>query len=205
MANLSMTGFRPYLNVGGETTQIMRRRIASNNGTAIFLGDCMKQTAAGVWGLATAGAGLSGVSTGASYFDATINGRREAPYLPASTTYTATTFDDYGNTDQSFVYITSDPVSTRFIGQYSASTPATSDLTKNANIVASAGSTVTGNSGHAIDQTSINTTLTLDLHIVDILHNVSNDPTATSAKAIVQINNGLVPPFGTAAPGSVGV
>src|SRR5712672_107622 len=99
MASVSMTGFRPYLTVGGETVQVMRRRIASGNGTAIFLHDCMKQTAAGVWGLATAYAGLSGVSTGASYFDAAINGRREAPYLAALTTYSATAFDDYGNTD----------------------------------------------------------------------------------------------------------
>src|SRR5712691_10292729 len=109
MANVSQTGFRPHLTVGGETVQVMRRRIASGNGTAIFLHDCMKQTAAGLWGLATAGAGLSGVSTGASYFDAAINGRREAPYVPPSTSYSATAFDDHGETDQSFVYITSDP------------------------------------------------------------------------------------------------
>lgn len=203
--NASISGFRPLMNVGSTSTQSIRRRVASNNGTAIFMGDALKRTAAGVWGLATANAGLSGVSLGASYWDATINGRRDNPYLPVSTTYSSTSFDDYGNTDESFVYVTADPVSTRFLLQYSTSTPALTDLTKNANFVANAGSTTTGQSGHQLDQTTIQTTLTLDLTIVDLWHNVLNDPTGTKPSVVVQINDGLVPPFGTAAPGSVGV
>lgn len=203
--NRSQTGFRPLANAGSTTTQLMRRRVASNNGTAIFLGDCLKYTAAGVMGLATANAGVSAVSQGASYWDATINGRRENTYLPASTTYSASVFDDYGNTDESFVYATVDPVNTRFVVQYSASTPALTDLTKNANFVANAGSTATGLSGHVLDQSTINTTLTQDFRIQDIWHNVLNDPTGTTPAVIVQINDGLVPPFGTSAPGSVGV
>lgn len=196
MANLSLTGFRPWMNVGGVATQAIRRRVASNNGTAIFLGDCVKQSGAGVWGLATAGAGVGGVSQGASFFDATINGRRENTHLPASTTYSATVFDDYGNTDMSFIYVTADAVGDRFIAQYSASTVALADITKNANLLASAGSTVTGLSGHVIDQTSLNTTAALDFHLVDVWHNVLNDPAAASADVVVQINVAKLPPFG---------
>lgn len=203
--NTSLTGFHPYGNYGATSTQLTRRRVASNNGTAIFRGDCMKRTAAGVWGLATAGAGVAGVSQGASYWDSTINGRRENPYLPASTTYSSTAFDDYGNTDESFVYVTADPVNTRFQAQYSASTPALTDMTKNANFVAGAGSTTTGISGHALDQTTLATTAALDFNIVDYKHNVLSDPAgaAATAKVIVMINLGVIPPFNVA--GTLGV
>jgi len=203
----SFTGFHPWGNSGATSTQLVRRRVASNNGTAIFLGDCLVYTAAGVIGLATAGSGVTSVSQGADYFDSTINGRRRNPYLPASTTYSAAVFDDYGNTDESYVDMVADPVNVRFQAQYSASTPALTDLTKNANFVAgSGGSTTTGVSSHAIDQTTIATTLTLDFRIQDLKRNVLNDPTqAALAKVIVQINNGRVPPFGTSAPGSVGI
>lgn len=202
----SLTGFWPFMNVANTSVQNMRRRVASNNGTAIFWGDCAKRTAAGVWGLTTAGGGVSGVCQGASYFDSAINGRRENPYLPASTTYSATVFDDYGNTDESFIYVTSDPLNDRFQCQYSASTVALTDITKNANFVANAGSTVTGISGHALDQSTLATTQTLDFNIDDIKHNVLADPTQTAlGKVIVRINAGLVPPFSTTNPGTVGV
>jgi hypothetical protein len=202
--NLSRTGFHPLGNAGSTSTQQTRRRVASNNSTAIFRGDCMKYTAAGVIGLATAGAGVTHVSQGASYWDSTINGRRENPYLPASTTYTSTAFDDHGETDESFVYVQLDPVNTRFVAQYSASTPALTDLTKNANFAAGAGgSTTTGNSTHALDQTTLATTANLDFRIDDLFRNVLSDPTQASAKVIVQINTGLVPPFNSA--GTLGV
>src|SRR4051812_26928863 len=202
----SLTGFWPFMNVASTSVQNMRRRVASNNGTAIFWGDCIKRTAAGVYGLATAGGGVTGVAQGASYFDSTINGRRENPYLPVSTTYSAAVFDDYGNTDESFIYLTSDPLNDRFQAQYSASTVALTDITKNANFVAGAGSTVTGISGHAIDQTTVATTQAQDFNIDDIKHNVLADPTQTAlGKVIVRINLGLVPPFSTTNPGTVGI
>lgn len=205
MANISETGLRPYANVASTATQTGRRRIASNNGTAIFRFDCMKVTAAGVWGLATAGGGVSGVACGAEYFDTTINGRRSNPFLPAATTYTGTTFDDHGDNDQSFVFVTLDPLNDRFVGQLSASTPALTDVTKNVNIVASAGSTVNGMSGHTLDQTTIATTLNQDFRIQDWLRKVTNDPATTNFKYIVQIDLGLMPPFSSTNPGTVGV
>jgi hypothetical protein len=206
MPNASFTGFWPYGNAGSTSTQLMRRRAASNNGTAFFFGDCSVYTAAGVVGLATAGAGITTVFQGAEYFDSSINSRRFNPYLPVSTTYSGTAFDDWGNTDETMMLCVADPVNTRFQAQYSASTPAQTDLTKNANFSAGTGSTTTGISGHVLDQTTIATTLTLDLRIQDLKRNVFNDPTiAAQAKVIVQINNGRVPPFGTSAPGSVGI
>jgi hypothetical protein len=205
MANLSFTGFHPWMDVGSTCVQVVRRRVVSNNGTAIFMGDCMKRTAAGIWGLATAGAGFTGVAQGASFFDSTINGRRENPFLPASTTYSATTFDIFGETDESFVYITADPINVRFQCQYSGSTPALADLTLNANILASAGSTVTGISGHTLNQATLAVTAALDVTVVDVKHQVTNDTTATSAKAIVAINQGVFPPFSSTNPGTSGV
>lgn len=203
MANASLTGLWPWANAGSTSTQLMRRRAASNNGTAFFFGDCGKYTAAGVVGLATAGGGVSTVFQGAEFFDSTINGRRFSPSLPVSTTYSGTLFDDYGNTDETFMLCVVDPVNTRFQAQYSASTPATTDLTKNANLLASAGSATTLISGHVLDQSTLATTANLDFRIQDLKRNVLNDPTATGAKVIVQINTGLVPPFNSA--GTAGV
>lgn len=202
--NISRTGIHPLMNAGSTSTQYIRRRVASNNGTGFFTGDAVKYSA-GVVVLATAGAGLTGTCGGASYWDSTINGRRENTYLPASTTYSSTSFDDYGNTDESFIYETADPVNTRFIVQYSAGTPALADLTKNANItVGAGGSTTTGLSSHVLDQTTVATTILQDLRIQDLWHNVLNDPTqAATAKVVVQINLGLLPPFNAA--GTVGV
>ncbi len=208
LTNPSQTGFRPYMRANETVTKTIRRRIASNNATAIFKYDCLHVgTAAGVWGLATAGSGVTGVSTGASYWDATINGRRENVFLPATTTYSSTAFDDYGNTDQSFVYVTDDAVQTEFVAQYSGSVPAATDMTKNANFVASAGSTATGMSGHTLNQATINTTADLDFNIVDYLHNVTNDMAQTAlAKVIVRINSEPgVPPFSSTNPGTTGV
>jgi hypothetical protein len=202
MPNLSFKGFHPWGNAGSTSTQSRRVRVASNNGTAIFKGDLVSP-GAGVVTLSTAGSGVLGGSVGASYWDSTINGRRENPYLPASTTYSSTVYDDYGNTDESFVYVPSDLVGVRYQCQYSASTPALTDVTKNANFVAAAGSTSTGISGYQLDQTTLNTTAALDFHIVDIKRNVFNDVTvASQTKAIVQINVGLAPPFNSA--GTVG-
>src|SRR5579872_98688 len=204
MANPSFTGFHPWANAGSTSTQLMRRKTASNNGTAIFLGDCLKYTAAGVVGLATAGAGFTTISQGCEYYDSTINGRRFNTYLPASTTYSGSVFDDWGNTDESMILCTADPVNTRFQAQYSASTPALTDVTKNANFTAGSGSTTTGISGHALDQTTLATTANLDFRVQDLKRNVLNDPTVASvAKVIVQINTGLVPPFNSA--GTAGV
>jgi hypothetical protein len=202
--NPSQTGYRPYARANETVTKAIRRRVASNNATAMFKFDCMRVTAAGVWGLAAAGTGFNGVAQGASYWDATINGRRENVYLPATTVYSGTAFDFHGETDQSFVYITDDAVQTEFVCQYSASTPALTDLTKNANIVAGAGSTTTGLSGHTLDQTTLNTTADLDVCIVDFKHDPLNDVTQTAlAKVIVRINTGLLPPFNAA--GTAGV
>lgn len=195
MANTSLTGFYPYLNVASTATNCIRRRVASGNGTAIFTGDCVKRVTGGTFGLATAGGGFLGVCQGASFFDSSLNGRKEGVFLPVSTTYSATVFDMFGETDESFIYLTADPVNDRFQGQYSGSTPATADITLNANIVAGAGSTTTGLSGHTINQATIAVTAALDLTIVDVKHQVQNDTTATSAKAIVAINLGIFPPF----------
>jgi hypothetical protein len=199
MANDSQAGFWPEGNQGSDCTQVKRVRVASNNGTAIFLGDCVTRTAAGVWGLATAGSGVGGVSQGASYMDAATLVRKEGVYLPASTTYSSTAFDTYGETDQSFLYIAADPLNTRYRCQNPA-TPALTDLTKNANFAAgSGGSTTTGISSHVLG--SVATTQGLDFAIQDFVHSPRNDMTSANAKYIVQINAVPVAPGSSGATG----
>lgn len=201
MANALQGGFWPESNQGNTTTQTKRVRIVSNNGTAIFLGDCMSRTAAGVWGLATPGSGVGGVSQGASYQDGVQFVRKEGVYLPAGTTYTSTAFDQNGDTDQSFVYIAADPLLVRYKCMIAAaSTGALADMTLNANFVATAGSTTTGISGHTLAAPA--NTVGLDFAIQDFWHNVFNDPTLVNAKYIVQINKLNVAP---GSPGAVGL
>lgn len=201
MANASQGGFWPEHNQGSESTQTKRVRIASNNGTAIFLGDCLNRTAAGVWGLATPGSGVSGVSQGASFQDATQLVRKEGTFLPASTTYTSTAFDQNGDTDQSFIYIAADPLNVRYrCMAASGTTGALTDTTKNANFVATAGSTTTGISGHTLG--ALATTAALDFSVMDYKHNVLNDPTLVNFKFIVQINILTVPPVAAGAAGN---
>lgn len=185
--NLVRTGFQPLVDVAGTPICFIRRKVASNNGTAIFLGDCLVYTAAGVVGLATAGAGVIGVSGGAEYWDATKAGRISNPYLPASTTYTGTGFDMWGDTDESFVFVSDSPVTDRFVSSYSTGLPALTDITKNANFTAgTAGTTYNGLSGHVLDQTTIAANASRDFRIIDVLKNVLSDPTQGVSTSGVQ-------------------
>jgi len=201
MANLAQGGFWPWANQGSTVTQTKRVRVASGNGTAIFRGDCVTRTAAGVWGLATPGSGVSAASQGCSLFDSTQLVRKEAVFLPASTSYSGATFDDHGETDESFLYVAADPLNIRYRCQIAAaSTPALTDTTKNANFVATAGSTTTGISGHTLG--TLATTAALDFSVMDWVHNVINDMTTTNAKYLVQINILTVPPVAAGAAGN---
>jgi hypothetical protein len=197
MANAAQGGFWPEGLSNEAATQTRRVRVASNNGTAIFMGDCVARTAAGVWGLATPGSGVAGASMAASFFDAATLVRKEGKFLPASTTYTSTALDVYGETDQSFIYVPRDPIGCTYRCQAKATTTqALADLTLNANFVATAGSTTSGISGHTLG--TLATTIGLDFAVDDIKHNVLNDPTAINAKYLVKIN------FLPIAPGTVG-
>lgn len=202
MANAAQGGFWPETSEdGGDAIQGRRVRVASNNGTAIFTGDCVTRTAAGVWGLATPGSGVAGASMGATFFDSATLVRKEGKFLPVSTTYTSTAFDMYGDTDQSFLYIPADPVGVQYRCQtVAAGTPALADMTLNANFVATAGSTASGISGHTLGTPA--NTVGLDFAVVDFKHNVLNDLTAVNAKYIVQINKLTVAP---GSPGAVGI
>jgi hypothetical protein len=202
MANLTRGGFWPEHNQGATATQTKRVRVVSNNGTAIFLGDCVTRTAAGVWGLATAGAGVSGVSQGASYYDPGQLVRKESTFLPANTTYSSTAFDTYGETDQSFIYVVADPLNVRYVAERNAGAASLADLTLNANFIANAGSTTTGLSGHKINDVGLANTAGLDFAIMDFKHNVLNDMTLAAGDYVVQINVTKVPP---ASAGAVGV
>ena len=119
-------------------------------------------------------------------------------FLPASTTYSGTAFDYYGETDNSFIYVVSDVFGARFEAQYvAAATPALTDITRNADISLGAGSTTTGVSGHLLN--SIATTQTFPFAVTDIKRNVLNDVTSVNSHLIVQANNITVgPAFGGA-------
>lgn len=71
----------------------------------------------------------------------------------------------------------------------------------NADLIAAAGSTVTGLSGFMLDSSTANTTATLQLRIEGFARRDDNEPAVASAKVLVRINL----PTQTGAVGSTGV
>src|ERR1700690_2485020 len=115
--NLARTGFWPMSNSNDECIQLRRVRVASNNSTAIFWGAAVIR-GSGVFTVATSGtAAIASVAQGASYLDSTQLVRKENMFLPASTTYSGTAFDYYGETDNSFIYVVSDVFGCRSASQ----------------------------------------------------------------------------------------
>ena len=176
--NLARGGFQILSDTEAGACATKRVRVASNNATAIFCGDCLVWTAAGVVGLATAGAGVIGTSMGADYFDAVSVSRKSGYFLPASTVYSSTSIDMWGETDQSFLLMSASPVTDRFVAQYSTGLPALTDFSKNANFTAAtAGTTYNGMSGHTLDQTTIAANASRDFRIDGPFTSVLSDPT----------------------------
>lgn len=64
----------------------------------------------------------------------------------------------------------------------------TGAIGRNADIIAGTGSTVTGKSGFLLDSSTLATTNTLQLRVIDTVKRLDNDPTLTLAKWLVSIN-----------------
>ncbi len=150
MANYLMGGFWPC---NEDDAQFNRYEVANNNSTAIFAGDVVTLTTAGVVQPCTAGdtALILGVVKQVSYV---LSGKRiVSTYLPANTTYTPTT---RGSRTASYVWVYDDPGV-----QYWACLAANSGtdteakvwaaVGSNMDIVATAGDTVYRRSGHTLD------------------------------------------------------
>jgi hypothetical protein len=143
---------------GSYTGKVRHYKIASNDSTAIFYGDFVKMTSAGVVTLDNGTTSLTpiGVFMGCSYTDPNTNQLTFSQYYPASTV--ASDID---------AYVLNDPfVEMRMQGD---ATLAQTALGNNAAVVQTAGSTSIGRSRNAFDSSSIATTNTLPVKLIEFV------------------------------------
>jgi|TARA_R110000782_G_scaffold49630_1_gene107960 hypothetical protein len=164
---------------GSYTGKVRHYKIASNDSTAIFYGDFVKMTSAGVVTLDTGTATLTpiGVFMGCSYTDPNTNQLTFSQYYPASTV--ASDID---------AYVLNDPfVEMRMQGD---ATLAQTALGNNASVVQTAGSTSIGRSRNAFDSSSIATTATLPLKLIEFVDGPDSSIGDAYTDVIVMFNVG---------------
>lgn len=185
MPNTQLAGFQP-LAKGAQTVELVRKRVLTNNTTAIFKGDaCDLQTGGDVIVTATADGEVYSVQWGgASYMSGQL--RLERTYLPATTLYTSTGVDPV---NASYVMCVDDMVNTKFVATVDEAIALT-DLGLNYNMVLGTGSTTTGWSGHEMDATSRGTTATNPWRGIDfVLGDPTSDPDLADAKVVFLLNS----------------
>lgn len=180
-------GLRPVKKLDGSawTGQTRPYPIASGYATSLFKGDPVTVLADGTLGIGVAGSAIVGVFWGVQYIPANGGLPVNQPYWAASTTTQ--------NTATATAFVIDDPTVLFTIqesnGAGAAGTPlALADVGLNANFAVGTGSTATGNSGASLDNTTENTTATLNLKIIE-LDPYQGNAVGNFANWIVSINN----------------
>tara|TARA_R100001594_G_scaffold115686_2_gene150570 strand:+ start:7561 stop:8154 length:594 start_codon:yes stop_codon:yes gene_type:complete len=147
-------------------------RIASAYGTDIFCGDAVKLVTGGTVERDTADAAMTpiGVFMGCTYTDPSTSQITFKQYWPASTV-----------ASDAMAYVVDDPNVLFKVAVVSSGTTiadlAITDIGANLQMVDNTGSTVTGNSKIAVDDTSA-TTATFPLRVVDVVTDTKTSSTA---------------------------
>ena len=186
MANVQVAGFQPESR-GGMTCELVRKRVLTNNTTAIFRGDALDQVATGdVIVTATTNAAIVSVQWGgASYMSG--GDRVERIYLPATTLYTSSGVDP---ANASYVYAVANMQSQVFVASVDEAIALT-DLGLNYVMVLGTGSTTSGLSAHELDATGRATTATFPWRVMDfVLGDPRSDVDAADAKVRIMANAG---------------
>lgn len=172
------------LGSGYNSTGLELFPIASGYATNIFAGDFVVRVADGTIEKATGTTTLStvGIFIGCTYTEPNLNYRLHAQYYPANTVGAV------GGVDQINAYIITNP-DIVFLMQADGAV-GIADIGSNAAIVQGAGSTASGNSTNSLDQSSIATTNTLPLRIIDIDRGPENTPGDAFTNVHVKFNTG---------------
>ena len=187
MANtLAAFGLRHYAgSVGSNPTfERVKRKIASNNSTKIFQGDLVENLSTGYIAQWVNGHNVNiaaGVFDGCEYLSVSQGRRVFSNFWPGS--------DASGDVDAWIIPIQGQQQ--RFVIQSTgASAVALTNVGNNADITVGTGSTVTGLSGMALAQSTINTTATFPLRIEDVYQGLGNGADTTSGNnwVVVSIN-----------------
>ena len=197
MPNVSrINGFKPVKHVNGSpyNGQANIYFVPATDGTALFVGDPVKLAAdANADGYpqvtkATAGAAVLGVVVGVinTKFDP-VTGRMtsgsvalDTPvYRPASTAQYVLVCDS-----PDVIYEVE-----AVTGSNASYSFAVADVGLNADLSTVAGSTVTGNSGAALNMATAAATATLQFKIMGVVTRPDNETTGAATKVLVKINN----------------
>jgi hypothetical protein len=190
MANTNAaSGLQPYAYAWGAPWggAVRTYYVPVGNGTALYLGDPVVlitnssdgngvQTAE----IATAGGGavvlgaFMGVSNNAGQTTIPVL-QSQSVYLPASTA--------------AYIYVSDDPFLLYKIQEDSVGGSMVSGASgRNADLVAGSGSTVTGLSGWQLDSSTLATTNTLQLRVIQALQETDNQVASANAKWLVKLN-----------------
>ena len=180
----AQTGAEPVgtLSASGSFTGKVRHiKIASGYGTAIFYGDFVKLVSSGTVEKDTGTTSLTpvGVFMGCSYTDPNTNQKTFNQQFPASTA-----------ASDIMAYVLDDPsVLMRMQGD---ATLAQTTLGNNVAVVQTAGSTSIGRSKNAVDSSTVATTNTLPLRIIDFVDGPTSTVGDSFTDVIVKFNVGHI-------------
>lgn len=187
-------GLQPRMHINGSvwTGQVNTYQIQDAYATSLFTGDPVTLSG-GYLVIGVAGSAVIGVFQGCQYTTA-ASVVTFAPYWPASTSTAQTA---------GAVAFVCDDQSVLYDIQSNSATPiAQTDIGKNANFVAAAGSTVTGQSGYALDYSTLATgNATRNLKVLALVPRPGNTFSTAYNNVYVLINNNV---FGSGT-GTVGV
>ncbi len=193
MTNIIRGGFRPRRP---GMYGIRRYEVVSGNAAAVFPGDFVTLTTAGVVQASTAGdtALLLGAVACTSYVSS-FNRRVYGSYIPASTTYSPTA--RYSK-NASYAWVWDDPTIEYVVSVSSQAATDTlaeiaSAIGSNMDLVAGAGDTVYARSGYTLDGNPI--AGTAQFRVLEVLRDPANDLSSSSQanwRVVCQINEGIL-------------
>ncbi len=178
------TGAEPVgtLSASGSFTGKVRHiKIASGYGTAIFYGDFVKLVSSGTVEKDTGTTSLTpvGVFMGCSYTDPSTNQKTFNQQFPASTA-----------ASDIMAYVLDDP--NVLMQMQGDATLAQTTLGNNVAVVQTAGSTSIGRSKNAVDSSTVATTNTLPLRIIDFVDGPTSTVGDSFTDVIVKFNVGHI-------------
>jgi len=178
------TGAEPVgtLSASGSFTGKVRHiKIASGYGTAIFYGDFVKLVSSGTVEKDTGTTSLTpvGVFMGCSYTDPSTNQKTFNQTFPASTA-----------ASDIMAYVLDDP--NVLMQMQGDATLAQTTLGNNVAVVQTAGSTTIGRSKNAVDSSTVATTNTLPLRIVEFVDGPTSTVGDSFTDVIVKFNVGHI-------------
>ena len=183
-------GLKPINLIGGQVFAGATRKmeIASGYATNIFYGDFVKRVIGGTIEKDTGTTANTpcGVFLGVSFTNASTGQIQQQQYYPASTAIKSGT--------KIFAIVADDP-DTLFQVAVCSSGVVMATVTQNAigtnmSILATAGSTTTGNSSYSVLSTSPAVTATFPVRVIDVVPESATSAT-TYAEVIVKINFGI--------------